>query len=207
MASAQDAPVHRRRLRAKLRKARADRGLPQREVAAAMDWSLSKLIRIESGSVGISSSDLKVLLQHYGIDDPSKIDELLALARAGRRDQTGWWAAYRGVTSQQYLTFLGYEAAASVIQTFQPLLIPGLLQEEEYARAVFRAFGVSAELVSKLVNLRMQRQSRLRESRVPTTGLRLRSCAPTSRRRRPVLTSITGPRSIRSSRRRSARKT
>lgn len=168
MAPAQDALVHRRRLRARLRQARTDRGLTQREVANAMDWSLSKLIRIESGSVGISSSDLKVLLQHYGIDDPSEVGQFLSLARAGRRDQAGWWTAYRGVTSQQYLTFLGYENAASVVQTFQPLLIPGLLQEEEYARAVFRAFGVSTDQANELVKLRMQRQRELLErSSVP----------------------------------------
>jgi len=120
MTPTQDGPVSRRRLRARLRQARNDRGLTQGKVADAMDWSLSKLIRIESGSVRISSSDLKVLLQYYGIDDPSQIDEYLDLARASRREQTGWWAAFRGVASPQYLTFVEYENSAQVIQAFQP---------------------------------------------------------------------------------------
>lgn len=163
MTPMQDAPVSRRRLRARLRQARTKRGLTQGNVAAAMDWSLSKVIRIESGSVGISVNDLRALLQHYGVDDPSQVDEFLELARAGRRDQTGWWAAYRGVIPQQYQTFLGYENSASVILAYQPLLIPGLLQEEEYARHTIRALARSGDRVNELVKLRMQRQAELLE--------------------------------------------
>ncbi len=129
-----------------------------------MDWSLSKLNRIESGLVGISTTDLKALLQHYGIVDPAEVDRFLSLARAGK-EQRAWWAAYKEATSQQYLTFLGYESSASLIQMFQPLLIPGLLQEEEYARAVLRAYGGSAtdKRVEEWVELRLRRQEELFE--------------------------------------------
>jgi transcriptional regulator with XRE-family HTH domain len=167
MTPTQDGPVSRRRLRARLRQARNERELTQSKVADAMDWSLSKLIRIESGLVGISSSDLKVLLQHYGIDDPAQVDEFLDLARASRREQTGWWVAYRGVAPPQYLTFIGYENSAQVIQAFQPLVVPGLLQEEEYARHVIRAQGTSGDVLNELVKLRMQRQRELFERSDP----------------------------------------
>lgn len=157
-------PVQRRRLRAELRRTRMNAGLTQRDVAEAMEWSLSKLIRIESGSVGISATDLRMLLQHYGVHDRMEVDRFLSIARAGR-EQRGWWTAYRDLTSQQFLTFLSYENSASVIQTFQSLLIPGLLQEEEYARVLLRSSGVSAtdKRVDELVKLRLHRQEELFE--------------------------------------------
>lgn len=164
----QDAPVQRRRLRSELRRARAKAGRTQRDVAEAMEWSLSKLIRIESGSVGISTSDLRVLLQQYGVVDPAEVDRFLGLARAGR-EQRGWWTAYREATPQQFQTFLGYEHSASVIQAFQPLFIPGLLQTEEYARTVLRITGRSAtsERVEERVELRLRRQEELLERAEP----------------------------------------
>src|SRR6266508_236354 len=168
MTPAQDATVQRRRLRTELRRARSSAGFTQRDVAEAMDWSLSKLNRIESGLVGISTTDLKALLQHYGIVDPAEVDRFLSLARAGK-EQRAWWAAYKEATSQQYLTFLGYESSAALIQMFQPLLIPGLLQEEEYARAVLRAYGGSAtdKRVEEWVELRLRRQEELVERPAP----------------------------------------
>jgi transcriptional regulator with XRE-family HTH domain len=140
MTSKPDAPVQRRRLRSELRRARQDAGLTQKDVAEALEWSLSKLIRIEAGAVGISTTDLRALLQHYRINDPKVVDRILSLARAGK-EQRGWWTTYRDVTSQQFLTFLGYENSATVILVFQANLIPGLIQDEEYARALNFACG------------------------------------------------------------------
>ncbi len=168
MTPVQDAPIHRRRLRSELRRVRKGAGFTQRDVAEAMEWSLSKLIRTESGSVGISTSDLKVLLQHYGVVDPAEVERFLSLARAGK-EQRGWWTEYRELAPHQYLTLLGYESSASVIQTLQPLVIPGLLQDEEYARAIIRAVSGSAtdKLVEELVKLRMRRQEELAERSDP----------------------------------------
>src|SRR6266542_7172024 len=164
MTPVQDARLHRRRLRGELRRARAGAGLTQRDIAEAMEWSLSKLVRIESGSVGISAADLRVLLRHYGIVDPAEVHRFLDLARAGK-EQRGWWTDYREATSWQYLTFLGYEDAASVILTFQPLVIPGLLQNEEYAWAVLRTLEGSAasKVIEDRVKLRLRRQEELFE--------------------------------------------
>ena len=81
MADGPGPAVQRRRLRVELRKARQDVGLTQEQVAEMMDWSLSKVIRIEAGSVGISTNDLKALLRTYNIQDVARADELLAIAR------------------------------------------------------------------------------------------------------------------------------
>ena len=156
------APVQRRRLRSELRRARTMAGFTQKDVADAMDWSPSKLIRIEAGSVKISITDLKALLQFYQIEDSEKIERFVSLARASK-DQRAWWNAYREATTQQYLTFLGFESSASVIYMFQPLLVPGLLQDEDYTRAVLKAYGGSVpdKRVEELIELRMRRQELL----------------------------------------------
>ena len=87
--------VQRRRLRTELRRARLDAGLTQEQVATAMEWSLSKLIRIENGSVGISLNDLKAILSHYKITDEKRTAELIALSRGARA--RSWWSDYRDV--------------------------------------------------------------------------------------------------------------
>jgi transcriptional regulator with XRE-family HTH domain len=153
--------VQRRRLRIELRRARLDAGLTQGEVADAMEWSLSKLIRIEAGSVNISTNDLRMLLHKYQIEDADRISDLVALARAAR--ERSWWSGYREIISPQFFQFLEYEAAASIIRNFEPLLVPGLLQTEDYAAAATRGLsGRSAEEPSdSLLELRMRRQDLL----------------------------------------------
>jgi transcriptional regulator with XRE-family HTH domain len=158
-----DPTIHRRRLRYELRNAREAAGKTQRDVAAAMDWSQSKLIRIESGAVNISTNDLRALLGHYGVDS-ARIDALVEVARAAR--EVPRWNIYKDVASPEYITFLGYESSAAVIRNFEPLLVPGLLQTEEYARTVLSIiFSRDPQKVDPLVDLRVQRQELLvRES-------------------------------------------
>ncbi len=76
--------VVRQKLRVELRNARKRAGLTQRQVAAAMDWSPSKMLRIEAGAVGISTNDLRALLDCYNIDDEGHTEELLSLVRGSR---------------------------------------------------------------------------------------------------------------------------
>jgi transcriptional regulator with XRE-family HTH domain len=90
MTTVQGPTVGRRRLRSALRRAREDAGLTQEQVAAAMDWSLSKLIRIEAGTVSISTNDVKALLNYYQMTDGSQVADLVALARVARRRT--WWS-------------------------------------------------------------------------------------------------------------------
>src|SRR6266581_8429792 len=87
--------VQRRRLRTELKRARLEKGLTQEQVAKAMDWSLSKMIRIETASTGISTNDLKALLPLYDISDEERTEQLVVLARAAR--ERPWWSAYRDV--------------------------------------------------------------------------------------------------------------
>ena len=150
--------VQRRRLRIELRKARQDAEQTQEQVAAAMDWSLSKVIRIEAGNVGISTNDLKALLRHYKILDPVRTEELVALARAAR--ERSWWSQYRDAATPQLLQLIGYESAATVRRNFEPLLVPGLLQTEEYAAALIKALDdrIPAARLETLVEIRLRRQ-------------------------------------------------
>jgi transcriptional regulator with XRE-family HTH domain len=128
-----------RRLRVALRHARDTLKLTQRDVAEALDWSTSKLIRIENGSVGISITDLKALLLHYGITKTAEVERLVDMARASK--QSAWWHEFREYMSQQFLTFLGLEASAIRLRQFQGLLVPGLLQAPGYIK-VLTAIGV-----------------------------------------------------------------
>src|SRR5262249_16340887 len=160
--------VQRRRLRAELRRIRLEANLAQEQVAAAMDWSLSKLIRIENGSVSISTNDLKVLLSYYGIVDEDRVQELIALAKAAK--ERSWWSAYSTIASSRLLQFVEYQATAMITRSFEPLLVPGLLQTEDYAREVIKEFSerLRRDQLDTLVALRMKRQELLKRPGPPT---------------------------------------
>jgi hypothetical protein len=98
-----------------------------------MEWSQSKIIRIESGSVSISVTDLRALLALYHVADQQRVDELLALARAARRRT--WLAPYRDLLSPAFATYVELEADTSVMRHFHATLVPGILQTPEYASA------------------------------------------------------------------------
>jgi transcriptional regulator with XRE-family HTH domain len=151
------AALLRLRLRTELRKARVVAGLTQREVADRMEWSPSKLIRIEAGEVGISVNDLRPLATAYGITDRRKLEELLDMARGSRRMP---FTEYRDLYSKDFMQRLALESAASVHREFGSLLLPGLLQTEEYMRAVIGTYGkdMSEEGVDRIVESRLARQ-------------------------------------------------
>src|SRR5689334_8890939 len=118
-------PIVHRRLRTELRKARDGARLTQQEVADRLDWSLSKIIRIEAGNVNLTTTDLGVLLRLYGLDS-ERVDELTEMARQARSDK--WWDAYKSVLSKRFLSYFGYEYASAHMLQFEPLIVPGLLQ-------------------------------------------------------------------------------
>jgi transcriptional regulator with XRE-family HTH domain len=144
--------IQRRRLRAELRRARIEAGLTQEEVAEAMDWSPSKIIRIETGSVGISMNDLRALLSLYRIVDPPRHEELVSLARAAK--QPSWWNTYRGSVPQRLLQFIEYEQAASVIRSCEPMVIPELLQTQDYVTGIMRTYKAKPD--SEAIRARME---------------------------------------------------
>jgi transcriptional regulator with XRE-family HTH domain len=160
--------VQRRRVRNELKSAREAAALTQGQVAEAMDWSLSKVIRIENGSVGISKNDVEALLKLYHIFDSQRVDELVALARGGR--EHSWWSQYKGKIGAKLLQFIEYEASASAIQWFEPQVVPGLLQTPDYARSIIGQFidQPTADRVKAMVDVRMKTQELLDEPDAPT---------------------------------------
>ena len=135
--SAQSPAVARLRLRHALRSARESSDYTQEQVASELDWSLSKVIRIENGTVRMTVTDVRALMQLYGIDDASEMSEMESLVRASR--QRSWWTQYGSeVMSGRFATYIGLEDGASALAMYQALVVPGLLQTEAYARAVDR---------------------------------------------------------------------
>ena len=150
--------VQRRRLSAELRNLRQEKKLTQQEVAKAMEWSLSKMIRVENAETSISVNDLKVLLDYYGIKDKETTAELIALAHAARK--RGWWRgqSYSKVAPTELLKLIDYESAASSIRQFETMYVPGILQTRDYARAVLRNFYAD-EPAEEMVDLRTRREA------------------------------------------------
>jgi transcriptional regulator with XRE-family HTH domain len=166
--SSQSPIVQRRRLRSELRAERDRAGLTQEQVANEMDWSLSKVIRIEKGDVGISTNDLRALLQLYDVMDKDRVSVLVGLARSGR--QRSWWHAYRDRLSPTFVKLIGYEAEAIRLIACSGLLIPGLLQTEEYANALVEKSNPTAldeNEVDFFTRIRMRRQAELYDNRQP----------------------------------------
>lgn len=160
--------VQRRRLRTELRRARQAKGLTQEQVAKAMEWSLSKMIRIENASTGISTNDLKALLPLYDVTDDEQTDHLVTLARAARA--RSWWSGYRDEAPPALLQLIEYESAAAAIRQFEAEFIPGILQTEEYARAVLEDYydeNRASERVNALVELRTRREELLDRENAP----------------------------------------
>jgi transcriptional regulator with XRE-family HTH domain len=158
----------RRELAGELRRLRgARRGA---EVAAALGWSESKLSRIETARTGISDADLERLLRAYGSTplDRSRLRELASRGRA-----RVWWAPYRSSVAERYDEYVALEAEAAVMSEWEAQVVPGLLQTDEYARAVIEVgAGVrDAETIQRRTALRMARQSVL--TRDPPPRLRV----------------------------------
>jgi hypothetical protein len=134
-----------------------------------MDWSLSKIIRIETGAVGVSTNDLKALLLLYGINDEDRTNELVEMARVSR--QTSWWSKYRGDISLPVFQLIEYEQASSVLRSYEPLLVPGLLQTAEYSEISIRNLAyaeIPEDLVRTRTEIRQTRQQLLEPPSPPT---------------------------------------
>lgn len=158
-----DSPaVARRRVRLALRSAREAKQLTQTHVARAMDWSLSKVMRIEKGEVNVSPNDLKVLLDFLDIGDPSQVQQLLDAARLSRQERWTVDPADREHLTPAMIQMLQFESEATTIRYYNNYIIPGTLQTRAYAEAILKSVGDS--LGSETVAARIAvRQRRLRE--------------------------------------------
>jgi transcriptional regulator with XRE-family HTH domain len=146
-------------LRTELISLRKERSLTQQQVAGAMEWSPSKLIRVEGGFSSITKVDLDALLTEYGVTSESHRERLHTLNRGAK--EAGWWDGYKGDVSTDYLSYVGFEAGAASIRQFQLAVVPGLLQTAEYAEIVTAVAPVEPDVVGAMVRLRLQRQSEL----------------------------------------------
>ncbi len=154
----------RRRLTAELRRLRAQAELTQRQVADSLDWSPSKVIRIEQGTVRIGVTDLQALLKLYRVTDPTAVAELTTMARESKKLP---FAEYREIFPAEGVRYFQYEANASIIRQVQNQLVPGLLQIEEYSRAVLEAFGITSTNADKIVESRKERRELFERSEPP----------------------------------------
>ncbi|MCI3243849.1 helix-turn-helix domain-containing protein [Streptomyces spinosisporus] len=159
-----DPSLNRRKLRLELRSLREATGESRDQVAQALEWSVSKLIRIEGGTVSMSVTDLRALLQHYGVADEELKADLEAAARGSKGPN--WWAGFRSIVDRGYDQYLGFESAAASIRTYHPVIVPGLLQTEDYAMAMLST-RLEQPLARRLVELRMERQERAFGSDTP----------------------------------------
>ena len=164
MATDQGPIVQSALLRNELTRLRKESGLTQEQVAATLDWSPSKLIRVEGGRSSITKVDLDALLSTYGISSESQRERLQALNRGAR--ERAWWVNYRDEINATYLDYVGYEAGAAFIRQFQSGFVPGLLQTPEYAE-VLTANSVDAVRVAPVVKFRLQRQVELARRSAP----------------------------------------
>jgi hypothetical protein len=131
-----------------------------------MEWSRARVSRIETGKVLPRSYDVRALLDLYDVHGEER-EQLLQLARDARR-QTGWWYSYLDVMPEGFDMFVVLESEASSIRTYEPQVIPGLLQTEAYARAVFEAREAdTSEEIDRLVAARMERQAILASEERP----------------------------------------
>jgi transcriptional regulator with XRE-family HTH domain len=153
--------VRRRRLGSELRKLREDHSIKLEEVAERLGVAASTLSRIETGKAPTKSVYLTAMLEMYGVTDPAQRQVLVDMAREGHRK--GWWSVYDDVLPTGFGIYVGLEAEAAGVRSFEGEVIHGLFQTPDYARAILREVQVkdSDEQIERLVDLRIKRQESL----------------------------------------------
>jgi transcriptional regulator with XRE-family HTH domain len=167
-----DSPtIARRRVRLALRGARERAGLTQVQVAEEMEWSHSKVIRIENGDVSISTNDLKPLLSYLGIKERDLVAELLADARIARtRQRKAWYQAdeFRDTLTPDMRKLIEYENEATEIRSYSIYYVPGPLQTLSYATALMTRF--EDELTEEQRRWRIEARTKRRETLLARAG-------------------------------------
>jgi transcriptional regulator with XRE-family HTH domain len=166
MAQRKNPTAKRRVVAAALKQFREQAGLKPAEVAKQVNHDASWLARIERAEVRAHPDAVTRLLDLYGIEGPQAAAVLELAASASSR---GWWHVYTRAMPEWFGKLIGLEGAASVIRNWENGVIPGLLQTEDYARAVIRAAPLPAQTkdVDRFVKLRMERQELLKAENPP----------------------------------------
>ncbi len=149
--------VRRRQLGAELRRLRLASGLTSAQVAEQLLISQPKISHLENGRRAIKPRDVRDLCGLYGVTDPQVVDSLMRMATEA--DRQGWWVACGEVP---YAVYIGLETEAASIRSYEPLVIPGLLQTPAYARAVIGETIplATAEQIATRLEVRLRRQHR-----------------------------------------------
>jgi transcriptional regulator with XRE-family HTH domain len=174
--------VRRMLVGAQLRRLRTDKGLTREQAAEAIRASEWKIHRLENGQVGFKDRDVVDLLRFYGVTDPGEVADFLVLAREA--NEPGWWSGYGDVLPQWFRAYVDLESAATLIRTYEGQLVPGLLQTEDYMRAVVGGAHLDDPPgeAEQRVQLRLGRQALLERADAP----RLWAVVDEAALRRPV---------------------
>ncbi|GAA2880606.1 helix-turn-helix transcriptional regulator [Streptosporangium fragile] len=164
--------LRRRRLGMELRRLREALDLTGDEVSDRLGWSTAKISRIENAKNLVSQADVEALAEVYGVDDVLR-GKLLGLRRDAA--QKGWWERYRNSIPDDYITLIGMEAEATAFRNWEPQIIPGLLQTEDYALGIFsasqRAYQLPPSWLQDRSAVRMARQRTLLYESDPLTHI------------------------------------
>ncbi|MEV5507886.1 helix-turn-helix domain-containing protein [Streptomyces orinoci] len=160
MATASGPTVRKRQLGAELRRLRESAGKKIEDVAEHLECSMSKISRVETGQAPIKARDVRELLAWFGVEDPLQVEAVMQIHKDAQ--QQGWWAHYEEVLPSGMATYAGLESDAVALRAYEPIFVHGLLQTEDYARAVIAAVRPGEpEEVERLVRFRVQRQDLL----------------------------------------------
>jgi transcriptional regulator with XRE-family HTH domain len=156
--SAVDAAVLRMMLGSQLRRLREAASITPEDAGYQIRASRSKISRLENGRVRLKSRDVTDLLTLYGVTDDSLRSRFLALVR--QSNTPDWWMEYSDILPDWFEPYLGFEAAAATIRSFEVQFVHGLFQTEDYARAVTRVLRKTAPTaeIERRVALRLKRQ-------------------------------------------------
>ncbi|WP_432191324.1 helix-turn-helix domain-containing protein [Streptomyces sp. bgisy027] len=157
--------ARRRRLAIELKRLRDESGLTCNQVGKELDWSSSKVSRMETGQGRVQPSDVDALCRFYGTADELR-DLLKSLAKGSKTK--GWWHAHSDAIPAWFSVYVGLEQAVSDLRTYQAEFIPGLLQTAEYATELSRAWvDHTPEDIQRMVDVRMRRQELLTGESAP----------------------------------------
>jgi hypothetical protein len=150
-----------------LRRLRETRGISREVAGYEIRASESKISRMELGRVGFKERDVADLLSLYGVTDPTEREALLVLAR--QANTPGWWHRFSDVLPGWFQSYLGLEAAAKLIRTYEVQFVPGLLQTRDYARAVILLGHGAAfpDEIDRRITVRLERQQMLTRNDAP----------------------------------------
>jgi Domain of unknown function (DUF5753)/Helix-turn-helix domain len=159
--------VHRMLVGSQLRRLRTEAGISREQAGEAIRASEWKIHRLENGQVSFKERDVVDLLRRYGVTDAGEVASLVVLAREA--NAPGWWQPYGDLLPQWFRAYVDLESAATLIRTYEGQLVPGLLQTDDYMRAVIGGAHLdeSPEEAERRVALRVRRQALLERAIAP----------------------------------------